>query len=231
MISKLKKMINFYIIKNKYKRIGTKIKTCCLGKNLMIGEKCVVSKNVILGDSVCIGDFTYLNSSKYWITIESNVKIGKFCSIAPGVFIGAGNHDYTFVTTHPILFDRVIEKKLNLNKHIQKVEGLKDKDIITEIGNDVWIGLNSCIKRGVKIGNGAVIASGSIVVKDVPDYAIVGGNPAKVIKYRTTNKNIDFLKNNYNNAWWNWKIDELIKNIDYMYDFDKYVQFLKNDNN
>lgn len=223
----INRIINFYKTKNKYKKIGTTINTIYIGKNINIGSYCTISKNVILGDNVEVNDFTYLNSSKYCITVESNVKIGKYCSIGPGVFIGAGNHDYNFVTTHPILFDRAIEKKLNIVRHIQKADGLKDKKAITEIGNDVWIGLNACIKRGIKIGNGAVIASGAIVVKDVPDYAIVGGNPAKVIKFRTSDDNIKFLKKSYNDAWWNWSKEEIINNIDCLYDFDKYIEYLK----
>jgi len=163
----------------------------------------------------------------YWITVESNVKIGSFCSIAPGVHIGAGNHEYRYVTTHPILFDKYYEQKLNMPANIQKVNGLKDKDTKTYIGNDVWIGIDAIIKRGVKIGNGAIIAAGSVVVKDVPEYAIVGGNPAQIIKFRTTEENIKYLIENEDKMWWNWEEDKLIKNIDKLYDFEEYIKYLK----
>ena len=223
----LKKIIKVGIKKKNYKKFGTIINSINIADNVKIGNNCLIAKRVILNENVEIGDFTYLNASKYWITIESNVKIGKFCSIAPGVHIGAGNHNYKYVTTHPILFDKYYEKKLNMKPNTQKADGLKDKNDITIIGNDVWIGLNAIIKRGIKIGNGAIIAGGAVVIKDVPEYSIVGGNPAKVIKYRTTEENINYLKENDSKAWWNWEEDDIIKNIDNLYDFDKYINYIK----
>jgi virginiamycin A acetyltransferase len=74
------------------------------------------------------------------------------------------------------------------------------------IGNDVWIGIDSCILSGVSIGNGAVIAARSTVVKDVPPYAIVGGNPAKLIRYRFSKAVIDELQHI---AWWDWPLEEI----------------------
>lgn len=212
-----------YLWRNKYKKNDTIVKTINFEKDLKVGRHVSIAKRVILSNNVEIGDFTYLNASKYWITVESNTKIGKYCSIAPGVHIGAGNHDYQFVTTHPILFDKFYEKKFNKNG-IQKVNGLKDKDSFTIIGNDVWIGLNAIIKRGVTIGDGAVIAAGSVVCKDVPNYAIVGGNPAKIIKYRTSEENIKIMNNNEKSMWWNWSINELFNNVDYLYDFDEFIE-------
>ena len=76
------------------------------------------------------------------------------------------------------------------------------------IGNDVWIGCNAIIKKGIKIGNGAVIGAGSVVTKDVPAYAIVVGNPGKIIKYRFEDSIIKELKEI---KWWNWSIEEITK--------------------
>lgn len=227
MLNNFRRIIKIQRLKFKYKKINTIIKSNNIENNINLGRNCLINKRVYLGNNVNIGDFTYLNSNKYWITIESDVTIGKYCSIAPGVHIGAGNHYYEFVTTHPILFDRYYEKKLKMNKDTQKVNGLKDKEMKTIIGNDVWIGLNAIIKRGIHIGNGAIIAAGSIVVKDVPDYAIVGGNPAKIIKYRTSEENIELFKQNEKNMWWNWNINDIINNIDSMYDFEKYKELIK----
>lgn len=211
-------------IKRKLKKMNTSINTINIGKDVEIGSNCIISKRVILGDNVKIKDFTYLNSSKYWITIESNTKIGKFCSIAPGVFIGAGNHDYSFVTTHPILFDPYYDKVTGLDEKKRKVTGLKDKDAETIIGNDVWIGQNAIIKRGIKIEDGAVIAGGSVVVKDVPAYSIVGGNPAHVIKYRLSEEKRQILLKNKDKIWWNNTIDEIATDINNMYDLEKYAE-------
>lgn len=223
----IKSLIEFRKKKNRYKKIGTDIKTINISKNVSIGQHCIIGKRVILEDNVEVGNFTYFNSNKYWITVESNVKIGSFCSIAPGVHIGAGNHEYKYVTTHPILFNKYYEKELNIPEGVQQVHGLKDKDSITLIGNDVWIGLNAIIKRGIKIGNGAIIAAGSVVVKDVPEYAIVGGNPAQIIKYRTSEENIEFLKENENLMFWNWEKNSLVSNFNKLYDFDEYINILK----
>lgn len=208
-------------IQKKSRKNNTFIKTHNIGDDFKIGHNCLISKRVMISNNVSIGNFTYLNSSKYWITIESKVKIGSFCSIAPGVHIGAGNHDYNLVTTHPILFNKYYLKYLE--KDIQRKDGLVDRDLETIIGNDVWIGFNAIIKRGIKIGNGAVIAAGSVVVKDVPDYAIVGGNPAKVIKYRTSEENINIIKQNENKMFWHWNKEKLLNNFDKLYSFDDYI--------
>ena len=79
------------------------------------------------------------------------------------------------------------------------------------IKNDVWIGMNSIILSGVTIGNGAVIAAGSVVTKDIPDYAVAAGNPARVIKYRFTQETIDLL---LNTKWWEQNPSWIINNID-----------------
>lgn len=81
-------------------------------------------------------------------------------------------------------------------------------DII--IGNDVWLGYDSLIKNGVTIGNGAIVASRAVVVKDVPPYAIVAGNPAKVVKMRFDDKTIERLEKI---SWWNWNIDKISANL------------------
>lgn len=225
MISFIKDMIRIIILKIRLYKKNTILKSICIGKNVEIANNCRISKRVILEDNVSIDQFTYMNASKYWITVESNVKIGKFCSIGPGVFIGAGNHDYSFVTTHPILFNSIYDKFTGFSNETRKANGLKDKDLSTIIGNDVWIGQAAIIKRGICIGDGAVIAAGAVVVKDVPSYSIVGGNPAKVIKYRLDKSRIEKIKRNEENIWWNKSILD-IKNIKFIYDIEKYVDTL-----
>lgn len=230
MLAQIKQLFKCYKKKRKLKKINTVLNTIHIADDLKIGEGCILAKRVAINENVEIGNFTYLNAGKYWITVESNVKIGSFCSIAPGAHIGAGNHEYSYVTTHPILFDAYYQKILNIPKNKQLAQGLKDKDETTIIGNDVWIGLNAIIKRGVKIGNGAIIAAGAVVVKDVPDYAIVGGNPAKVIKYRTTEENIQYIAEHSQKMWWNLSKQEISENLDKMYDFDCYLEELKKNN-
>ena len=226
MLEIIKQIVINLRLKRKYKKINTKLNTWYCKRDLKLGSNCLINKRTVIEENVEIGDYTYINSGKYWVTIETNVKIGKYCSIAPGVHIAAGNHEYSFVTTHPILFDKYYEKVLQMDANTQRARGLKDKEKYTCIKNDVWIGFNAIIKRGVTIGNGAVIAAGAVVTKDVPDYAIVGGNPAKLIKYRTSDENINILKVNENKQWWNWNIDEIKNNMPYMYDFDKYIELI-----
>lgn len=123
----------------------------------------------------------------------ADVKVGSFCSIADNVtiFIG-GNHRTDWVTTYP--FGHINQ---NVFPWHGKGHPATKGDVV--IGNDVWIGSGSTILSGIKIGDGAVIAANSVVVKDIPAYAIAGGNPAKVLKMRFSRKQIDKL---LQNPWW-----------------------------
>ena len=129
--------------------------------------------------------------------------IGNFCSIAKGckIYLG-GNHRTDWVTTYPFGH---ISKKI-FNKFRGKGHPSTKGNVI--IGNDVWIGGNVTIMSGVKIGDGAVIANNSHIIKDVRPYNIVGGNPQQFIKLRFTEKQIDDL---LKIKWWLWE-DEKINN-------------------
>lgn len=133
----------------------------------------------------------------------SNIVIGNFCSIAGNIniYLG-GNHRTDWITTYPFgHISKNVFNKFNGVGH-PKTNG----DVV--IGNDVWIAENVTIMSGVKIGDGAVIANNSHVVKDVEPYSIVGGNPAKFIKYRFSQEQISKL---LEICWWNWS-DEKINN-------------------
>jgi len=140
-----------------------------------------------------IGDFTYGKPEILSWGEGTTVKIGAFCSISSGVkiFLG-GDHRTDWVTTYPfnILWDCA--------KHIKGHPKSKG-DVI--IGNDVWIGADATILSGVTIGDGAVVGSKSLVIKDVPPYAVVAGNPAKFIKYRF---NEDIIARLLVIQWWSW---------------------------
>lgn len=117
-----------------------------------------------------------------------------------------GNHYYEYITTSPLsaFGDNGIPffPELTMER-----SSYSNGDVI--VGNDVWIGANVTVMSGIKIGNGAVIATNSTVTKDVPDYAIVGGNPAKIIKYRFTELQINQL---LQIKWWDWSFEKLKEN-------------------
>lgn len=129
--------------------------------------------------------------------IRPHTKIGRYCSFAPGVCVFNRNHPTEFKSTHPFFY----ESPLGWSRSREGSRGG------LEIGNDVWIGQNAIILPGARrIGDGAVIGAGSIVTKDVPDFAIVGGNPAKIIRYRFGEDTIERLKAE---RWWEKDIGEL----------------------
>jgi len=143
------------------------------------------------------------------IKLAEGTRIGNFCSIGPDVkFAFLGKHDYTHVSTYP--FPAFYEKwGINKKEFIKgKIDTTKipSKPIVIE--NDVWIAKNATIMEGVKVGNGSVVATESLVTKDVPPYAIVGGNPAKIIKFRFKDEQITEL---LNISWWNWEDKDIQK--------------------
>ncbi|SFD25017.1 CatB-related O-acetyltransferase [Flavobacterium phragmitis] len=149
-----------------------------------------------------VGKYTYglENISLFWGAWD-DVTIGSFCSIAIGLklFLG-GNHRADWITTYPFghIHQDVFDKFLG-NGHPATNGGIT-------IGNDVWISSNVTIMSGVTIGDGAIIAANSHVVKNVEPYSIVGGNPAKFIKYRFSKEQIDEL---LKIKWWEWDDEKI----------------------
>lgn len=131
--------------------------------------------------------------------------VGQFCSIAGGSFIGLGLHPLSNLSTSPLF----ISRKNGTRQSWVENNFFQEFKPVT-IGNDVWIGTRVIIMGGVKIGNGAVIGAGAIVTKDVPDYAIAVGVPAKVVKYRFSP---DIIEKLLELQWWNLSEEELKENI------------------
>jgi acetyltransferase-like isoleucine patch superfamily enzyme len=148
-----------------------------------------------------IGDWTYGSPKVISYDSETRLKIGKFCSIADDVkILLGGEHRTDWLTTYPF-------SALFHEASIYPGHPASKGDIV--IGNDVWLGYGCMILSGVNIGNGAVIAAGSVITKDVPAYTIVGGNPAKPIRRRFSEEIIKILEDI---AWWEWEIEKIKKN-------------------
>ncbi|MHC0447321.1 CatB-related O-acetyltransferase [Flavobacterium sp. 3-218] len=171
---------------------------------------------------VYVGNKTYDNGAFVWKWYNnSKLQIGKYCSIANDVnFIcDSGYHTESEITSFP-LFHHVLNKdeELTINNIVYKVDkitsSLKPDKANIVIGNDVWIGMNATILPSVTIGNGVTILAGAVVSEDVPDYAIAGGVPAKVIKIKHTSENINALNNI---KWWDWSEEKIKENINDFY--------------
>ncbi|KAA8672642.1 CatB-related O-acetyltransferase [Pantoea dispersa] len=153
----------------------------------------IIKRGSFVKKGVSIGKFTYIRENSH---IDSCVKIGSYCSIAANVTIGPDNHPLNWLSTHP--FQCVNTPRLDY------MHG--NDNTPTIIGNDVWIGRGALILKGVSVGHGAIIGGGAVVTKDVPPYAIVGGNPARIIKYRF---NKDTIRELMELKWWDMDVSLL----------------------
>ena len=168
----------------------------------LIRESRISKKSAILSGSrfynSSIGDYSYLSRNCF----VNNTAIGKFCSISENCNIGFNAHPLDWISTSPVFQVGVNTLKKNFSSHPFK------PNRHTIIQNDVWIGLNAIIADGVIVGNGAVIAAGSVVTKDVPPYAIVGGVPAKIIRYRFPEEMRNAILQSH---WWDWDEEKLLR--------------------
>ncbi len=168
--------------------------------NVKVGDFNTFYNNIKLKNSQ-IGDFVYIADN----TSIFNTKIGKYCSIGPNVKVGLGMHPTNYISTFPAFFSTKKQCQISFT----------DKDLFNElgsniIGNDVWIGSNAIILDNISIGDGAIIAAGSVVTKNVEPYTIVAGVPAKAIRKRFSDEKIDEL---LKLKWWDKDIDWLKTNI------------------
>lgn len=146
-----------------------------------VGKHNRFKKNVLIDEGSTIGNYNYFGEN---VKVGSTV-IGNYCSIAPNSILGPGDHNLKNISTCVSVME-----KTGISVDLVR------KNCV--IGNDVWIGANVIVLRDVKVGNGAVLAAGCVVNRDVPDYAVVGGVPAKILKYRFDEKTIE----NINDSRW-----------------------------
>lgn len=162
-----------------------------------------------------IGRYTYIGHD----SIFQYSTIGRFCSVAPYVFSGLGRHPVeSFVATSPTFYRNPAPCLTLLDKTC-----FHEEYTPVHIGNDVWIGARAIITDGVSIGDGAVVAAGAVVTKDVPPYAIVAGVPAKTIRYRFSD---DIINKLLTIEWWNRDIEWLKLHVDKFSDVEKFISLM-----
>lgn len=180
--------------------------------NSTISPKAKVYPRYAVVDSQ-IGDYTYIAQN----AIIHHSSIGKFCSIGPNLVCGWGIHPTHGISTSPMFYSTVRQNGTTFSEK-DKVEEIKR----ISVGNDVFIGMNVTILDGITIGNGAVVGAGCVVSKDIEPYAIVVGNPMRVIKHRFEKETIQqLLKTN----WWDWSSDEQLQEIEkHIFDVDLFLE-------
>ena len=181
-------------------------------------------KNTVTNPNIVIGDYSYYDDPDDSENFERNVLyhypfvgdkliIGKFCAIAQGVKIimNGANHKLSGFSTYPFsIFAQGWESV------IPQPGDLPYKGD-TIVGNDVWLGYESVIMPGVKIGHGAIIAAKSFVVGNVPPYAVMGGNPAQILRMRFSKETIQAL---LKIAWWDWDVEKITRNLQHIVSAD-----------
>ena len=189
-----KNALYFFLLRSKH----ISLHYSCKVKSTEFGKHIRLYRNVQITNS-SIGDYSYIAEQSN----INNTTFGKFCSIGPGVKMGLGIHPTNFISTSPLfyspksIFDFSFTDKQQFKEYIP-----------VTIGNDVWIGANAVIMDGITIGNGAVVAAGAIVNRDVLPYSIVGGVPASLIRKRFDEEMIYELEKV---AWWNQAESDLKK--------------------
>lgn len=174
---------------------------CCFTDDSQIGENSHLFANCIVNHT-SIGNYTYIGRN----SLIQNTKIGNYCSISHEVICGLGRHPLDLFSTSSVFYRKsnplclqVVDKNIDFEEYLP-----------VNIGHDVWIGARAIIMDGVNVGNGAVIAAGAVVTKDVPDYAVVGGVPAKIIKYRSIKEIVVRQKK----EWWNYDPKSVLLKIE-----------------
>ena len=190
---------------------GVRITNSLIGKKTVVGDFSRVTDSKLLGfNRVDRNSLVYFSNFEEFSYLGSNSvvmhsDIGKFCSLSWGITIGPANHDYDYITSHDFLYNDFYKIKPENEQPIY--DRFNER---TKIGNDVWIGTNSTILNGLSIGNGVVVGANAIVTKDIPPYAIVVGNPGKIVGYRFSD---DIISQLLELEWWHLPRETISENF------------------
>lgn len=196
---------SYSLLKVKYKNPTIKLDQMASIANTNFGQHNYIALNASV-NACTFGDFSYVSYDSFL----HHTIVGKFTCIGPNVKIGLGEHPAKdFVSVHPVFYSLEAQTGITFadNQYFQEYS-------TTHIGNDVWIGAGAIVRGGVTIGDGAIVAAGAVVIRDVPPYAIVGGIPAKILKYRFDEVDIEKL---VDFKWWDKDKNWLAKNYKKMH--------------
>lgn len=197
-------------------RHGHQVESRTVSFGATIGYRSIIRRGAEVERDVVLGDYSYISGPRTYV---ESARIGKFCSIARQTVIGVSGKDTRRVTTHDfITAPGYGGLTTELRMPSQKAPPV--------IGNDVWIGINAVIMRGVTIGDGAVVGANSVVSSDVAPYTIVGGNPARKIRDRFPPEQVAAL---LETRWWDWPEEKLRERVPLFLDLESFLDAAKND--
>lgn len=207
--------------------VGLPYKNVYADQNIHVDMETVFEgRNAVLSGvalSSCeLGYASYISAN----TSLCNVKIGRYSSIGPNIRIIRGQHPTrNFVSTNPMFYStRKVTKKSYVTHNIFEEYRYTENGYNVEVGNDVWIGDGVTIMEGVKIADGTIVAAKANLVKDTEPYAIVGGNPARLIRYRFEEEDIKFLERL---QWWNKPENWIDEHAEYFNDIKEFISIVK----
>lgn len=194
--------ISPFFLKRQWKNMNNlELGSAHIGGDVFLSEGCCFYDKPVLFGKVHVGRYTSINGPGTRICAQVNsINIGAFCSIASNVIIQEYNHKINSATTYDIL------------SHICGEDDIAESKGPINIEEGVWIGSNAVVLSGVTIGRGAIIGAGAVVVNNIPPYSIAVGNPAKVVKYRFSEKSIEVIENS---KWWLWDESKIKSNLDF----------------
>ena len=194
-------------MKNEQNNWKEQFPDCVISETAIIQKDCDLQKSTLADytflkhNCVCQNSVIGLRSSVGMFSIIRDADIGKYVSISWNTTVGAVNHEMNHLTTHAFPC-RSRFKLTDIERGMPEVR--------TVVGNDVWIGCNVVILPGVTVGDGAIIAAGAVVTRDVPAYAVIAGVPGRMIRYRWDEETVEAVKAL---EWWNWDDETIRKHL------------------